>query len=71
MKRIDTSSFSEEAALQVTADTLERLLKQGINTLTLTSDDNEIIKVRVWSEGFVNETELEDAVEKAEKEIVS
>lgn len=70
MKNIKTDSFTEEEALQITADTLERLFLKGINTLRLTTDDDELLIVHVHSEGKIEEEAVDEekAIEELDKD---
>lgn len=67
-KKIDLSTFSEDDALQITGDTIERLLLRGINTMDLTNEDDEVIRVH-WVNLGKPEVE-EDLVAAVEDETV-
>lgn len=47
MSQKDNLEITEEDALAITAETLLHLLQKGINTATLTTDDNMVIKVDI------------------------
>lgn len=60
MKSVDLSSFTEEEAVQITADQLERLFKRGINNIRMVTDEDEVLIVHIHSEGKLEDTELEE-----------
>lgn len=60
MKKVDLSSFTEEEALQITADHLERLFKRGINNMRMVTDTDEVLVVHIHSEGQLEDTKLEE-----------
>jgi hypothetical protein len=60
MKNVDLSSFTEEEALKITGDQLERLFKRGINNIRMVTDEDEVLVVHIHSEGQVEDTSLEE-----------
>lgn len=63
MKKISLSSFTEEQALQIMADNLERLFVNGVNNIRLVTNEDEVLIVHIHSEGKLEEAEPDETEE--------